>query len=380
MSRLTQRIAVVDALRGFAIVSILLLHTSNHFLYGVMPENTSTIMQTLDASTKNILYFLFEGKAFGIFAILFGFTFGLQYFRAQEKGNDFRLRFLWRMLLLAGFGYLNAAFFAGGDPLVFMAIVAVVLPIVARLSSKSLIVISVLLILQPVELYKAISLWLNPDHELIFNTDHLYNLLKPAVDDGKFIAMAVTNITIGLKACLTWAVEFGRISQTPALYIIGFLLYKHGMFASGTNRFWKRLVIISAISSPLLYLLKSLPQDTNPVMVPLQIATTMWYNLSCMLLLISVFVLLFETSRFQRLTAAFQIYGKMSLTNFVFQSIIATFIFYPYGMHASPGIFVSVIIGVVIAIAQILFSSWWLRKYRQGPLEYLWRKATYFKV
>lgn len=91
-----KRIEVVDALRGFAILCILLLHSSNHFLYDIMPSNSPTWLKALNASTKQVLYFLFEGKAFGIFALLFGFTFGIQYFRAQEKGNEFRLRFLWR--------------------------------------------------------------------------------------------------------------------------------------------------------------------------------------------------------------------------------------------------------------------------------------------
>lgn len=144
MKKQSNRIEVVDALRGFAILCILLLHCSNHFLYDVMPDDSVSWLRMLDISLKNLLYFLFEGKSFGIFAILFGFTFGMQYFKAQERGDDFRLRFLWRMVLLSIFGTINAAFFAGGDPLVFMAIVAIILPLVARLKTKPLIVVAVL--------------------------------------------------------------------------------------------------------------------------------------------------------------------------------------------------------------------------------------------
>lgn len=370
-----KRIEVVDAVRGFAILCILLLHSSNHFLYNTMPDNSPAWLKRLDESTKQVLYFLFEGKAFGIFAILFGFTFGIQYFRAQERGDDFRLRFLWRMLLLAGFGYINAAFFAGGDPLVFMAIVAIILPIVAGVSTRTLIVIAVILFMQPLELYKAVSLWLNPDYQTTNYTGQLYQLLVPFVKEGNFGAMVWSNITTGLKACLAWACEYGRITQTPALYIVGFLFYKQGLFANIDNRFWNKLTLIASITTPLLFFVKSIQASCQPI----QIATGMWYNLSFIFLLLAGFVLLFRTGCFKRLTFLFQIYGKMSLSNFVFQSIIGTFLFYPYGLHLSTqfGIFASVLIGITIAVIQVIFSDWWLKEYKQGPFEFLWHRATY---
>lgn len=372
-----KRIEVVDALRGFAILCILLLHCSNHFLYDVMPQNGEAWLKALDVSTKKVLYFIFEGKAFGIFAILFGFTFGIQYYKAREKGHDFRLRFLWRMVLLAGFGYINAAFFAGGDPLVFMAIVAIILPLVVRLSTKMQLLIAIILFLQPVELYKATCLWFNPEYEITNNTGPLYGLLKPFVAEGNFFAMTWNNITTGLKACLTWALEYGRISQTPALYIVGYLFYKNDLFANIDNRFWNKLAIITTITTPLLFLSKSVPTTYQPM----QIAINMWYNFSFIFLWIAGFVLLYRTDFFKRFTYLLQIYGKMSLTNFVLQSVIATFLFYPYGLHLSKycGVSVSVLIGVAIVLTQIFFSYWWLRKFKQGPLEYFWHKATYLK-
>jgi uncharacterized protein len=372
-----KRIEVVDALRGFAILCILLLHCSNHFLYGTMPKESCSWLNDLNNSTQEVLYFLFEGKAFGIFALLFGFTFGIQYFKAQEKSLDFRLRFLWRMVLLAGFGIINAAFFAGGDPLVFMAIVAVVLPLVARLNSKIILLIASLLFLQPVELYKAILLWITPNYELVNYTDLFYNLLPQPLEYGAFFPMVWNNITFGLKACLAWAFEYGRVSQTPALYLIGFLLYKHHVFTNIHHTTWDKLTIGTLITTPVLYIVKFI-SNTNAT-ESFKIATTMWYNLSAIFLIIALFVLLFRTSFFQKLIFLFRIYGKMSLTNFVLQSIIGTFLFYPYGLHLSRycGIFSSVLIGIAIAILQIIFSFWWLKKHRQGPLEYLWHRATY---
>lgn len=198
-------------------------------------------------------------------------------------------------------------------------------------------------------------------------------MLKPYVTEGCFTTMIWGNITIGLKACLTWALEYGRVSQTAALYIVGLLLYKHSIFTSSSNKFWKRIILITTITAPLLYLLKT----TELVSLPIKIALGMWYNLSFMFLLIALFVMFFKTGHLKRLISALQVYGKMSLTNFLFQSIIGTLIFYPYGLHLiDVGVSFSLLIAVLIAVVQIAFSYWWLSKFRQGPLEYLWYKAT----
>ena len=57
------------------------------------------------------LFALFAGKAYAIFALLFGFTFYVQYENRRRSGKDFGPRFLWRLALLAGFATINAAFF-----------------------------------------------------------------------------------------------------------------------------------------------------------------------------------------------------------------------------------------------------------------------------
>jgi len=75
-------------------------------------------------------------------------------------------------------------------------------------------------------------------------------------------------------------------------------------------------------------------------------------------------------------------FGRMALTNYLMQSIIATFIFYGFGL----GLFGAVgraeqwlyILG--IWIVQILFSKWWLSRFKFGPFEWLWRSLTYWKV
>ena len=87
----TERIQVVDALRGFAIVAILLLHNLEHFDVWYLPEGFPSWLISLDKGMWDTMFFLFSGKAYGIFAVLFGFTFYIMQHNQAKKGKDFRL-------------------------------------------------------------------------------------------------------------------------------------------------------------------------------------------------------------------------------------------------------------------------------------------------
>lgn len=109
------RIEVVDALRGFAVMAIILVHNLEHFIFPVYPADSPGLLNVLDQGVFNVTFSLFAGKAYAIFALLFGFTFYIQSSNQKKQGKDFGYRFLWRLVLLVGFATLNAAFFPAGD-------------------------------------------------------------------------------------------------------------------------------------------------------------------------------------------------------------------------------------------------------------------------
>ena len=107
------RLHVVDALRGFAIISIMLLHNLEHFDFYFLPEGLPSWMVAIDKVIWDTMFFLFGGKSYAIFAFLFGLTFFIQSDNQAKRGKDFRGRFAWRLVLLLGFGILNSAFYQG---------------------------------------------------------------------------------------------------------------------------------------------------------------------------------------------------------------------------------------------------------------------------
>lgn len=69
------RIEVVDALRGFAVMVIILVHNLEHFIFSVYPTDSAFWLHAMDQGMQNGVFTLFAGKAYAIFALLFGFTF-----------------------------------------------------------------------------------------------------------------------------------------------------------------------------------------------------------------------------------------------------------------------------------------------------------------
>ena len=89
------RVEVVDALRGFAVLAILLVHNVEHFIYPVYPDPATLPgwLNVLNEGVFTVVFALFAGKSYSIFALLFGFTFYIQYSNQQAKGKDFGYRF-----------------------------------------------------------------------------------------------------------------------------------------------------------------------------------------------------------------------------------------------------------------------------------------------
>ena len=74
-------------------MAIMFLHNIEHFNFYEFPEATTEFMKSLNEGVWDTLFFLFGGKAYAIFSLLFGFSFFIQYNNQAKKGKDFRLRF-----------------------------------------------------------------------------------------------------------------------------------------------------------------------------------------------------------------------------------------------------------------------------------------------
>lgn len=381
----TPRIELVDALRGFAVMAILLVHNVEHFIFPVYPTDSPEWLNVLDKGTFDAVFALFGGKAYAIFALLFGFTFYIQCENQRRKGKDFGYRFLWRLVLLVGFATLNAAFFPGGDVLLLFAIMGLVLFVVRKWSDKAVLAAAVFFTLQPMEWYHYVMSLLDSSYQLPdYGVGPMYDAVAEATKSGNFWDFIWCNVTLGQKASLMWAVGAGRILQTAGLFLIGFYIGRKQLFVVDRLKlgFWMKALIISAICFAPFHSLKNLVMEGTP-MVQQTVGTVfdMWQKLAFTFVLVSSFVLLYQNKSFQKRVANLRFYGRMSLTNYVSQSIIGAIIYFPFALYLAPycGYTVSLLIGFVVFFAQVSFCKWWINSHKQGPLESLWHWWTWGK-
>ena len=360
------RIDVADALRGIAVAGIILYHSVEHF--NIFTQEPIDHALASDQTVANVLAWLLSGKMYGIFAMLFGLSFFIMNDNQQQKGKNFSGRFAWRMCLLFMFGVINVAFY-DGDILMLYAVYGLLLIPISYLPSKAVWCIIGLLAIQPVELYCLIT-GTTIDHSTLFE---IYNKTIALHEHGTFWENAVNNLRYGFELNLRFNVFSGRLTQLLCLFILGMQLGRQRLFYNeGKNlKIWH---IILCVSATLVIALSFVDFG----------ALEMWlkpiYSLFILLMIVSgVVSTWYAFTSVRSVLHHLCIFGRMSLTNYLLQSIIGSFIFSGYGLacYRLVGTTYAVLIGLGMVICQYLFCRYWFSNHSRGPLEGLWRKLTW---
>ena len=379
------RVDVADVMRGFAVMAIVLLHTIEHYNFYQFPDpaTRSTGLAFCDKAIWDGLFFMFGGKAYAIFALLFGFSFFVQHDNQRMRGNDFRPRFCWRLILLFIVGQLDAAFFTA-EILVMYALVGFVLVLTCRLSTKWLIALAGICLMQPVCIYQILHALADSSYEIAnLDTSSLWAATFAAQDSANFWETVKVNLWEGQLASLAWAWDHGRIFQTAGLFMFGMLIGRSGGFLEKHLDKWGYVLAIAmALYFPLTGLNNMVGNYIgNPnILTPLKIILSSLANLAFMLILLSgIMFAYYRTHRLSSLLSRLIPYGRMSMTNYVTQGMVGSFLFYNWGLHLHFGITESFLTGVAILIVQYTLCCIWVRHHSHGPLEYLWKKATWIE-
>jgi uncharacterized protein len=360
------RIDVADALRGIAVAGIILYHSVEHF--NIFTQEPIVHALSCDQQVADVLAWLLSGKMYGIFAMLFGLSFFIMNDNQQQKGRSFSGRFAWRMCLLFGFGLINVAFY-DGDILMLYAVYGLLLIPISYLPSRAVWCIIVLLALQPVELFCLLT-GSTIDHSTMWE---LYGRINSMHEHGSFLENAITNLRYGFEVNFRFNVFSGRLTQLLCLFILGMQLGRQRMFYNeGRNlRIWHcvlmgSVVVVTALS----YVdFGELTQWLTPI-----------YNLLILLMIVSAVVSAwYAFGGVRKVLHHLCIFGRMSLTNYLLQSVIGCFIFCGYGLacYRLLGVTYAVMIGLGMVLCQYLFCRYWFKSHPRGPLEGIWRNLTW---
>lgn len=238
--------------------------------------------------------------------------------------------------------------------------------------------------MQPVEWYHCVAALLDPAHRLPdLGVGELYARVAEYTKAGNFGDFILGNVTLGQKA--SPVVGGKRRAFRPDCRVVppGFLYRQENSCSPATEknlRFWVKTLIVSAIAFAPLYTLRELVMDNGAVVGQTAgTALDMWQKLAFTLVLVASFILLYQRRKFSAAVAGLRFYGRMSLTNYLSQSVIGAFVYFPFGLYLAPrcGYTASLLVGILVFLLQVRFCKWWLGRHKQGPLEYIWHKWTW---
>ncbi|MBB4824961.1 putative membrane protein YeiB [Sporosarcina luteola] len=324
-----KRITELDAIRGFALLGIMLVNILG-LLYIEIPD-----LHTMSASYQRFLYLFVEGRFYTIFSFLFGVGFYIFLTRAKTKGQNGTVLFLRRMAVLFVFGMIHQKFHPGEALAVYAVCGLLVLPF-----SK---------------------------------------------------ANRHVNLVIALGFLTMFAMTGVKILLPLPLILLGFACGQYRVFENLANKkglylFTSIMAILSAVAFYMQY--KAIPINpfSNMFFVNedgsidsvgdfLKIGITIGPILSACY--IGILLIVMQTKAGTYLLTPLTYYGRMALTNYVGQTAFILLIgpFFPHLTYMD-----TLFVCLSIFAVQIVFSMIWLRHFKMGPLEWVWRIITYWRL
>ncbi|TAH22741.1 MAG: DUF418 domain-containing protein [Cytophagales bacterium] len=402
-----ERIKIIDILRGFALLGIIIVHVVEQYYAGdnsIFAKNTP-----LDIGISIFLGIFVVGKFFPIFSFLFGLSFSIQIENAAQKGQKYAGRFLWRLAILMAIGFVHQLFYRG-DILMIYAALGVALILVHKLPNKVLLIIALALVFNIIGLVgrsvdairdtfkeapKQEQTTQNqaPTKEQQAEMEKYQQENKAYFDmvkAGNWLEIAKTHVVKEIEVKMQFQIGSGRLWLTLGLFILGLYAGRRKFFENMqtslplAKRIFKYSGLYIIFALVLVGVIMGIFQG-NPPPLP----WLMWLggtifdfaNVALPFLYITGIVMLFQKAKWEKILVWLYPVGRMGLTTYVMQSILGTFIFFGYGLNllGEVGNGITLLMALGIFGLQILFSKWWLTLFHYGILEWFWRSATYLK-
>jgi uncharacterized protein len=390
-----ERIVSVDAVRGFALLGIVVAHMVEQYLGSPPPPSRPNfgIFSPIDGLALGVVQLLAVGKFFTMFSLLFGLSFFIQMDRAAERGVAFARRFMWRLMVLFTIGLVHHLFYRG-DILTVYAILGLMLVPFYRATDRTLLITALILLLGGHRLIFAAAgmAGLHPPLMSIDNTK--LEAYYAAIKSGSLPMLFWLNLRDGFAMKMEFQFSwFGRGYQTMGLFLLGLYIGRHGWheMTSELRRPIRRitaaglaLALLSAGSLAAVMFVAGPPQSPSDIKTwHMAVGLTLYdfVNLGLSAVFMGGFLLLYHSKRLHDTLSRLAPVGRTALTTYVCQTLIGTFIYYGHGLNRSGeiGAATALLLAFALFAVQILAASLWLRYFRYGPLEWFWRCATFGK-
>lgn len=390
--RKKERFAILDILRGFALVGIAVANFPEFALFTFLKPDAVAAMPTAGADrwVRFLQYVFVDGKFYTIFSLLFGIGFSIIISNAMRRGaSGFRI-FYRRMAILLGFGFVHLMFIWSGDILMLYALMGMLLPLFRNCSDRTLLSWAAVLLFVPVIIdfaceFAGVSLSAGvvrlQQHYCAkygITDDNFAYWLRDADSYGGVFQFLVQGALVRVQEF----VDGNRYFKVMGLFLIGFCIGRRRMYAHTVmrRRMLRRVALTGCCAGlPLSVVYAWSAVNGHP-----------WGNAAHSLLyFVSVYIvgfayvaaicLVYNRHPRARVFSLFSAPGRMALTNYIGQSVWGMAIYYGIGLGlgASMGLSLVVPVAVGVWLVEALSCLLWLRFFNFGPLEWIWRMLTY---
>ena len=377
-----KRYAILDALRGFAILGIILANFPEFSLWTFSSPETWTLTDKL---TRAVQTFLVDGKFYTLFSLLFGMGFSIQLANAEGKLKTFYRR----MAVLLIIGLLHLFLLWSGDILMLYALCGMFLPLFRKLSTRSILIAAGVFFLLPI-LFDALfgSRLADPLEAAEWRICALYGITEANfgtwLSDARSYREVLQFLHQGAVERMWEFVAGHRYFKLTGLFLIG--------FAVGRARVYVDLQQYKGLLKKVLLLGLAIGIPLGILYTWSSMAGHPWGRVGHGITYLSVypmgfayaagFCLLFDRRPESKGWLLLSRPGRMACTNYLGQSVMGILLFYGIGLGL--GNRVDLLGTELIAFGvfgfQIAFSMLWMKYFRYGPVEWVWRMLTYGKI
>lgn len=376
------RIQLLDSLRGFALLGILVVNMMGFkfpFLaYSLIEPHFGGFANSL---AQDLIWFFAAGKFISIFSLLFGLGLVIQQRRLEAAGRAFSPFIFRRMAALLVIGILHGILLWAGDILALYAIFGFLSPALLKLSARSIfrLAASLALLLVTFRLLEVNS-FLTGLHGSGDRADAADQWIK-AYRHADFSGLVQIRFH---EWTAIWQLGFdGTESYSFLFFLVGIALGKADVLSKlegWKDRMarWARLALPLALSFNLLAVAYRSGWITpTPELHYVGAVDQLAGSALLTLVYLAAFVRSFQSGLFPRIHAALAAAGRLSLSNYLFQSVIANVLFmsWGFGLYGKVPAHLGLLLSLLIFMLQLHLSRIWLHRYPQGPAEWLWKKS-----
>jgi uncharacterized protein len=386
----TNRIHSLDLLRGFAVLGILIMNITSFSQVNIAYMNPmiGAGLEGYNQYFHAFNYIFADTRFMSIFSILFGAGVVLFTNNAEAKGKKVGTLHYKRMFWLLLFGLLHAYFIWEGDILVAYAICGCLIYLLRKKTIRALLIISIILFIVPLT-FNLMTYYGMTAEELESTFAFFYPSSEEITTEvqimqGSFLEQMPIRLENAIEfQTLVFMIE--TFWRTTSLMLLGMILYRKGILSANKSISYYSKMILIGFGIGLIISLTGLNQSydsgwSGAYVMSVGLNYKLISGVFIAIGYIGFVMWCFKKGIFKKLQNRLQSAGRMAFTNYIGMSLICSLIFNGHGL-ALYGTFDRLqqfLVVVSIWVLILIVSPLVLRKYRYGPLEWLWRKLTYF--